>query len=164
MSSVVAEGKKILHISGKRACMSADRPLPTGLQTYYFEVTLLPLPNGQAELLGDSEFPEVAIGFYTVGGGAIEFPGWWVAPAVATTAKSWGYHSDTRAVYSSVEDKPGLDNRVIEEQRYTFTKNGTKVRSPVRKEVEGRLFLVAGLNEGVYFETNFGGGEAAEFV
>ncbi|KAL2128709.1 hypothetical protein VTI74DRAFT_8810 [Chaetomium olivicolor] len=180
-SSVVSEGKKILHTSGKRVCVSADRPLPTGLERYYFEVTLLPLHNGQAELPSGNEFPEMAIGFCTLGGAAIEFPGWWAAPDAATTAKSWGYHSDTGVVYSSVEDGPGFDDRVAEEQRYTvgdtvgcgvdlakgeiwFTKNGTKVPRLVRKGVEGRLFPVVGLHEGVYFETNFGRGEGEEFV
>jgi ankyrin repeat protein len=85
--SVRDEGKRIVHTSGKRVSVSAERPLPAGLEGYYFEVTLLELEEGEE----GSEFGEMAVGFCTLGGAAIEFPGWPVEEEGAA-ARSWGYH------------------------------------------------------------------------
>ncbi|KAK4246311.1 ankyrin-3 [Corynascus novoguineensis] len=166
-------GKTVLHTSRKRLCISADRPLPEGLETYYFEVTLKELPPAAAAAAQDKEWPEMAIGFCTLGGAALEFPGWWAPTDSPTTAKSWGYHSDTGGMYSSVmEQSDDYVDLVYEEQRYRvgdtvgagvdlgkgeiwFTRNGVKLDRVV-KGVEGRLFPVVGLHDEVCFETNFG--------
>lgn len=165
-ASVCEGGTRVLHTSGKRVCVSADRPLPPGLEGYYYEVTLLDVPGGK----GDREWPEMAVGFCTLGGAALEFPGWWVGSDGPSTARSWGYHSDTGEVYSSGEELSS--DRTVEELRYAvgdtvgagvdlgkgeiwFTKNGVRLEKVV-KGVEGRLFPVLGLHEEVCFETNFG--------
>ncbi|KAK4043889.1 ankyrin-3 [Parachaetomium inaequale] len=167
-------GKKILHTSGKRVCVSADRPLPVGLEGYYFEVTLREVPGGK----GEKEWPEMAVGFCTLGGAAVEFPGWWVVSDSPTTARSWGYHSDTGGVYASDAEDSFMDT-VWEELRYRvgdtvgagvdlgkgeiwFTRNGVRLERVI-KGVEGRLFPVVGLHEQVCFETNFGREGDGEF-
>ncbi|KAK4237004.1 ankyrin-3 [Achaetomium macrosporum] len=163
-------GRRVLHTSGKRVCVSADRPLPADLEGYYFEVTLQPLPAG---VQSKAEWPEMAVGFCTLGGAALEFPGWWAASDSPSTARSWGYHSDTGGVYSSVSDKEGFEDVVFEKYRYAvgdtvgcgvdlgkgeiwFTRNGERLDSVVVTGVEGRLFPVVGLHDPVCFETNFG--------
>ncbi|EAQ84541.1 hypothetical protein CHGG_08555 [Chaetomium globosum CBS 148.51] len=91
VGSVLNGGKRVRHVSGKRVCVSADRPLPAGLERYYFEVVLREVGGGK----GAKEWPEMAVGFCTLGGAALEFPGWWAASDSPSTASSWGYHSDT---------------------------------------------------------------------
>lgn len=169
-------GRRVVHTSGKRVCVSADRPLPAGLERYYFEVTLQEVPDGK----GEKEFGEMAIGFCTLGGAALQFPGWWSVSDSPTTAKSWGYHSDTGGVYSSVEAlaenfvdavHEGLRYRVgdtvgtrvdLGKGEIWFTRNGVKLEKVV-KGVEGRLFPVIGLHDEVCFETNFGREGDSEF-
>jgi ankyrin repeat protein len=175
-ASVLEGGKKILHTSGKRLAVSADRPLPAGLERYYFEVTLLDVPDAKQH---DIEFKEMAIGFCTLGGAALEFPGWYAAFESKSTAKSWGYHSDTGGLYSSVEEERQTDE-VYEEARYKvgdtvgcgvdlgkgeiwFTKNGVRLERVCSKGVHGRLFPVVGLHEEVCFVTNFGREGEGEF-
>ncbi|KAK4149122.1 ankyrin-3 [Chaetomidium leptoderma] len=187
--SVEGDGRRVLHVSGKRVCVSADRPLPAGLEGYYFEVTLVEVvwPAGRPEGGGEEEgrkrkkeWPEMAVGFCTLGGAALEFPGWWATSDSLTTARSWGYHSDTGGVYSSVEDPDDeIVHAVVDELKYKvgdtvgcgvdlskgeiwFTKNGVKLDTVV-KGVEGRLFPVVGLHDAVSFETNFGREGEGEF-
>ena len=172
--SVQEDGTRVVHTSGRRVCVSAERPLPDGLEGYYFEVELLEVPGGK----GEGVFPEMAVGFCTLGGAAITFPGWWGGEAVST-ARSWGYHSDTGRVYSSVDDRRTEEDSTLEESRYQigdtvgagvdlrkgeiwFTRNGVKLETVV-KGVEGRLFPVVGLHEEICFETNFGREGDGEF-
>ncbi|KAL2162477.1 hypothetical protein VTH06DRAFT_7391 [Thermothelomyces fergusii] len=171
-ASVLAGGREILHTSGKRLSVSADRPLPDGLESYYFEITLKEVPGREVK----RKWPKAAIGFCTLGGAAVSFPGWWEGDDGPTTAKSWGYHSDTGKLYSStdewVEDEDEGYDTSIKKQRYRvgdtvgagvdlargeiwFTRNGTRLKEVITG-VEGRLFPVVGLHEEVYFETNFG--------
>lgn len=173
--SVLEGGKRVRHVSGKRVCVSADRPLPAGLERYYFEVTLGEVDGGT----GAKEWPEMAVGFCTLGGAALEFPGWWAASDSPSTARSWGYHSDTGGMYSSVEDREDFVEVTIDELKYRvgdtvgagvdlakgeiwFTRNGVRLES-VLKGVEGRLFPVVGLHDEVCFETNFGREGDGEF-
>ncbi|KAL2178339.1 ankyrin repeat-containing domain protein [Thermothelomyces heterothallicus CBS 202.75] len=172
-ASVLEGGKEILHTSKKRVCVSTDRPLPDGLESYYFEITLKEVPDREVK----TKWPEVAIGFCTLGGAAVSFPGWWEGTDSPTTAESWGYHSDTGRMYSSTVD-PG-DDFTIKKQRYRvgdtvgagvdlakgeiwFTRNGVRLKE-VLTGVEGRLFPVVGLHEEVFFETNFGREGDGEF-
>jgi hypothetical protein len=128
---------------------------------------------------GDKEWPEMAVGFCTLGGAALEFPGWWAASDSPSTARSWGYHSDTGGMYSSVEDPENFVEVNIDELKYRvgdtvgagvdlakgeiwFTRNGVRLES-VLKGVEGRLFPVVGLHDEVCFETNFGREGDGEF-
>ncbi|KAL2268273.1 hypothetical protein VTJ83DRAFT_3119 [Remersonia thermophila] len=172
-------GRTIVHTSGKRLCISADKPIPLGLETYYFEVTLQEVPPelkkkkkpASAEDDGDPEYPEMAIGLCTLGGAAVPFPGWWNKENDEyVSAESWGYHSDVGAAYSSQND---FGDDGDDELRYRigdtvgcgvdlttgwvwFTKNGVRVTEGVKMEADGRLFPVVGLHEDVAFVTNFG--------
>ncbi|KAL2148960.1 hypothetical protein VTH82DRAFT_1646 [Thermothelomyces myriococcoides] len=174
-ASVLEGGKEILHTNKKRVAVSTDRPLPDGLESYYFEITLKEVPDRQVK----TKWPEVAIGFCTLGGAAISFPGWWEGENSATTAKSWGYHSDTGRMYTSTENPDDFEDTVIKKRRYRvgdtvgagvdlaageiwFTRNGVRLKE-VLTGVEGRLFPVVGLHEEVYFETNFGREGDGEF-
>jgi ankyrin repeat protein len=165
-------GRKILHTSGQRVCISADRPIPLGLDSYYFEVTLTDVPPEIVAKADDPDYPEMAIGLCTLGGVAIQFPGWWHGEVESySTAHSWGYHSDTGGVYSShdadSEDPYDEDRQYrvgdtvgcgvdLKEGRIWFTKNGVKHPKEITMESDGRLFPVVGLHEGVAFVTNFG--------
>ena len=164
--SVLESGVDIFHVTGDRVCVSGDRPLPAELDRYYFEVTLGDVAlrsNGEHE---QGQYPEVAVGFCTIGGGVVAFPGW-TPKSVAPAALSWGYHADDGGVYSSKGDG-ALDLR----RRYGpgdtvgcgvdlktgdiwWTLNGTKVDQTFGK-VEGRLFPLVGLHDKVFLETNFG--------
>jgi hypothetical protein len=126
-------------------------------------------------------YPEMAIGFCTLGGAALQFPGWEaVSDSPTSAARSWAYHSDTGGVYSSLESSKGSGGMVDEELRYGvgdtvgcgvdlgkgeiwFTKNGVKLEKVIKGELEGRLFPVVGLHGAVCFETNFGGEGDGEF-
>ncbi|KAK3291657.1 ankyrin repeat-containing domain protein [Chaetomium fimeti] len=85
--SVAEGGRRVVHTSGKRVCVSADRPLPAGLERYYFEVSLF---GEVGAVEGGKEWPEMAVGFCTLGGAALEFPGWWAASDSPSTARSIG--------------------------------------------------------------------------
>ncbi|KAK8116508.1 uncharacterized protein PG998_004789 [Apiospora kogelbergensis] len=100
----------------KHLCISADKPLPANIERYYFEIKFLgaahsaatsgddAISNGRGGKDGaknssiftkDSQegCPIVAIGFCTLGGAPISFPGW-PARRDAPSVHSWGYHGD----------------------------------------------------------------------
>jgi ankyrin repeat protein/F0F1-type ATP synthase delta subunit len=161
--NISEDGLHITHTSGDRICVSTDKPLPAGLETFYFEIMSVAMKDTEQYL-----HPEMGIGFCTLGGEAIQFPGW-PARADAPSAKSWGYHGDDGGMYNtSGEDdssdiarsyKPGdtvgcgvdLATRTI-----WFTKNGTKLDQTFTN-VQGRLFPLVGLSDVVQLQTNFTG-------
>jgi hypothetical protein len=220
----------VVHVSGRRVCVAAERPVP-GVGGFYFEVRLEEVGGvGREVEKGEQEeeevgeikevveveeqvaeelrfakeavkdlveisveasvetgaekqkrYPEMAIGFCTLGGAALQFPGWEaVSDSPTSAARSWAYHSDTGGVYSSLESSKGSGGMVDEELRYGvgdtvgcgvdlgkgeiwFTKNGVKLEKVIKGELEGRLFPVVGLHGAVCFETNFGGEGDGEF-
>ncbi|KAK3991458.1 ankyrin-3 [Cladorrhinum sp. PSN332] len=99
----------IVHTTGKRVCISADKPLPPRLDRYYFEVTIKELPkkdkdgstggssssNSNANGLEVHRPPKVAIGFATAPGTAIaSLAGGEKKDAGGKgLAKVWSYHS-----------------------------------------------------------------------
>ncbi|KAK4110137.1 hypothetical protein N656DRAFT_770513 [Canariomyces notabilis] len=171
------DGQTLLHTSGRRVCVSADKPLPAGLERYYFEVTLTEIPEGaarraaQANTRADKpEFSEIAVGFCTLGGAAIAFPGWFPFQDNLSGAESWAYHADTGNCYESCTE---VEEEIFDELRYGvgdtvgagvdldkgeiwFTRNGVVLEKRF-KSVTGRLFPVVGLHDPVMVETNFGG-------
>ncbi|KAL9108700.1 MAG: hypothetical protein Q9227_006496 [Pyrenula ochraceoflavens] len=141
-----------LSISGAYSyvCISTDNPLSVGCNKFYFEVTLK-----ETSSLEQDEFPKFALGFCTLGGSMIAFPGW-RSSRHAKHARSWGYHSDDGALAASsgvfLTDKsrrygPGDTIRCrvdLEAETIWFMKNGKKLEAEPFKEVRGRLFLILG--------------------
>ncbi|KAM7196764.1 ankyrin-3 [Naviculisporaceae sp. PSN 640] len=164
-------GTKIAHSTGERICLASDRPLPPGLDEYYFEVTFHDVPNAKQELLM-FEHPIVAIGFCTIGGAALKFPGWEPKPN-APRAKSWAFHGDDGGLFCSAdadsvaeipEFKYGLAGDTVgcgvnlRTHELFWTKNGVKIPGASFQNVDGRLFPVVGFSQHeVVCTTNFGG-------
>lgn len=164
----IAEGGRDLwHTSGERICISTDKPLPAGLDKFYFEVTSKVL-EGSGDIV-PSEWPKLAIGFCTIGANAISFPG--LPPRQdALGAQSWGYHgNDGRLYYSGNESGNCLDVDLPYRGGHTvgcgvdltthsmwLTRNGQKLESGFTN-VQGRLFPLLGLDDEVQLETNFTG-------
>lgn len=165
-TNVLEDGLRVIHAVDKQCCISTDRPLPAGVAQYYFEVTYKSVANP-----GQREHPVTAIGFCTIGGSAIRFPGW-PARQDAPSAKSWGYHGDDGFTFTSTseDDRTGstgsgdpygpgdtvgcgvdLTSRTI-----WFTRNGVKLDAGFTN-VQGRLFPILGFEHMVEIETNFSG-------
>ncbi|KAK0616888.1 ankyrin repeat-containing domain protein [Immersiella caudata] len=165
VKSVGEDGTTITFLSanGTEVSLSTNRPLPPGLEQYYFEVTLGDVGDGHAQ----DKFPIVAVGFCTIGGGVIDFPGWLPKPT-ALQAKSWAYHGDDGGIYRSTGtgyadeflkhygpgDTIGCGVDLAKREVW-WTRNGVKLDATV-KDVDGRLFPVIGLDSNVKVETNFG--------
>lgn len=166
--SVLEDGISIVHTSGERVCVSSDRPLPAGLGKYYFEVTLKDVGEAtDGAYVQDKRNAEAAVGFCTIGGGVIQFPGW-LPKSVAPAAKSWAYHADDGGVYSSkgtgyssatlsryaAGDTVGCGVDLASKEMW-WTLNGERLDFTM-SDVEGRLFPVIGLSDKMALETNFG--------
>lgn len=164
-TTISENGKVVNHTGGQRLCISTDKPLPAGLDTYYFEVTSREPEDGKTH----PEWPEMAIGFCTIGGKAIEFPGW--PPRLnAPSARSWGFHGDNGGLYVSSNEKGELVDEDLPyraghtvgcgvdltSQTMWFTRNGQKLKAKF-DNVQGRLFPLLGLVDDVSLETNFTG-------
>ncbi|KAK0644158.1 ankyrin repeat-containing domain protein [Cercophora newfieldiana] len=164
--SVAEDGTTITYLSnGENLSLSTNRPLPPGLEQYYFEVTLENIGGGYPQVAN----PEVAIGFCTIGAGVVDFPGW-LPKVTALEAKSWAYHGDDGGVYRSTGTiyadeylKPfGPGDTIgcavdLAKHEISWTRNGVKLDATV-KDVEGRLFPIIGMSTNVKVETNFGTG------
>lgn len=131
-------------------------------------------------------YPVVAIGFCTLVGAMIEFPGWEPRPDAPAT-RSWAYHGDDGGFFSStlgpgamwVKQGPryglvsdtvvcGVDFDMGKRQHggssnggasasIWFTYNGERLGQHEFASVRGRLFPVLGLRDAVRLETLFGG-------
>ncbi|KAJ2980175.1 hypothetical protein NUW58_g7020 [Xylaria curta] len=142
--------------------ISAEKPLPAGLDAYYFEVSV-------KKLEAENENPLMAIGFCTLDGASIQYPGW--GATSAPSAVSWGYHSDDGSLRHGTEND--ADPKMNTDWKYKsgdtvgcgvdynkeeiwFTKNGKRIEYSFSK-VQGRLFPVLGLVDSVELETKFAG-------
>jgi ankyrin repeat protein len=158
------DGLEITYKAGTECSISSDKPLPAGLDRYYYEVTLRDLPPEEQEDAPDYLF--FGIGFCTFGAQHYNFPGW--SPKRNTpSGQSWAYHGDDGwfgAGTGATQDfgEPygpghtvgcGVD---LETQKIWFTKQGKKLEFE-HEGVRGRLFPVIGLSDRVDLETNFGG-------
>ncbi|KAK0306959.1 hypothetical protein LTR82_016190 [Friedmanniomyces endolithicus] len=157
------DGTSIVWPTGTgRVCISTDKPLPAGQPEYYFEVTSKKMAGEK-----QAEYPILAIGFCTLQGSAIDFPGWEPSRR-APPASSWGYHGDDGNLADSSIPEPDTDI----ERRYRagdtvgcgvdtdenfiwFTRNGKRLEKEL-KDVRGRLVPLLGLWGAVQLETNFG--------
>ncbi|KAH7082503.1 hypothetical protein FB567DRAFT_107375 [Paraphoma chrysanthemicola] len=167
-TQIADDGTTVKHTSGKRICISANKPLPAGLDSFYFEITSKPTTR---ETRHDSQkdFPVLAIGFCTIGGSAILFPGW-PPRGAAPSARSWGYHADDGGLFDShCEEFEAVATEVpygpghtigcgvdLTTQTMWFTRDGRRLESEF-KNVQGRLFPLLGLEDEVLVETNFTG-------
>ncbi|KAH7070792.1 hypothetical protein BKA63DRAFT_84411 [Paraphoma chrysanthemicola] len=167
-TQIAEDGTTVKHTSGKQICISTNKPLPAGLDSFYFEITSKPT-TGDASHDSHKDFPILAIGFCTIGGSAILFPGW-PPRGAAPSARSWGYHADDGGFFESrceefeavATELPygpghtigcGVD---LTTQTMWFTRDGRRLESEF-KNVQGRLFPLLGLEDEVLLETNFTG-------
>ncbi|KAF2966493.1 hypothetical protein GQX73_g7098 [Xylaria multiplex] len=160
--TISEDGLNITHANWSRLCVTTDRPIPAGLDNFYFEITPEPL-NTRVVL----KYSEVAIGFCTLRGGAIEFPGWPPRDQV-NPAASWGYHGDNGGFYCSTREgfvdsslRYGIGDTVgcgvnLTTGKVWFTKNGELLKYSFQ-DAHGRLFPVVGLRQPIRFSTNFVG-------
>jgi ankyrin repeat protein len=163
-TNIAEDGTSVSHSSGERICVSTDKPLPAGLDTFYFEVTSKPIEGVPVDTAA-----EWAIGFCTIGGQSIAFPGW-PRRSYAPSARSWGYHGDNGGLYQSGNDQgtavgfaqpykagdtvgAGVD---LTTGKIYFKRNGERIESGF-DGVQGRLFPLLGLVDRVELETNFRG-------
>ncbi|KAI0814195.1 ankyrin repeat-containing domain protein [Xylaria sp. FL0064] len=161
--AISEDGLIITYTTGVRVCVTTDRPLPAGLDDFYFEITLEHLDTQHR-----MDYPIFAIGFCTLRGHTIVFPG---GPPQdrAKSAASWGYHGDIGGFFCSTGE--GLPMFVDSSLRYQagdtvgcgvdlttgrmwFTKNGEMLKHSFQ-DVHGRLFPVVGLRHAVRFSANF---------
>jgi ankyrin repeat protein len=158
------DGLEITYIAGTECSISTDKPLPAGLDRYYYEVTLGDPPGEEQD--GDADDPAVGVGFCTFGAQCYEFPGW---PPKRNTpsGQSWAYHGDdgwfgAGSFAMQIYGEPygpgdtvgcGVD---LETRKIWFTKQGRKLEFE-HEGVRGRLFPILGLSDRVSLETNFGG-------
>jgi ankyrin repeat protein len=164
-TDIVEGGTTVVHLSGERVCISTNKPLPAGLDRFYFEIVIENVSGDDGEI----SHPVLAVGFCTIGGSAISFPGW-PPRGSAPSARSWGYHGNDGCLYDSCN---ASGNEIASEIPYGgwhvigcgvdlttktiwFTRNGRRLASEFQ-DVQGRLFPVLGLKDGVRVETNFAG-------
>jgi hypothetical protein len=161
--AVSEDGLEITHTSDERLCLTTDKPLPAGLDRFYYEITLSACEDVEEQL----DNPIFGIGFCTIGAPAYTFPGW-EPKRSAPSGKSWAYHGDDGGLFANHgsntidQDEPygpgdtvgcGVD---LESGRIWFTRNGQRLQCE-HTNVTGRLFPIVGLKDAVSVRTNFGG-------
>ncbi|KAK4194217.1 ankyrin repeat-containing domain protein [Triangularia verruculosa] len=175
--AVQEDGITIQHATGKKVSISADKPLPPGLERYYYEITIRPpppAPEPEPMFNAPTTPPRalVALGFSSVGGAGVRFPGDAVKEDDPNPeVRSWAYNSRAGEIYASdgsgsefyapfgeVGDTIGVGVDLGARKMWA-TKNGVKVGVYDDEDgaVSGRLFPIVGFSGLVQFETNFGG-------
>ena len=167
LTEASADGRSLKHTQSSIVCISTDKPLPAGLDMFYFEVAIK--KQSEEEASAKPEWPTLAIGFCTIGGRAIRFPGW-CPRQDAPSARSWGYHGDDGGLFysgnpnsSPVDFEPryqpghtigcGVD---LKTRTMWFTRNGQKLGANFNN-ISGRLFPLLGFEDEIELETNFTG-------
>lgn len=167
-TDISEDGLTIKHTNGNVMCISANKPIPGGLDRYYYEITLKPLPEWN---YGEDEFPSFAMGFGNMSSGThFEFPGWGPLPR-APSARSWGYHADDGLLL--YDDGDDDDQEIETNLRYGpgqtvgcgvdlashtmwFTHAGKKLENGF-SNIHGRLFPLIGIEHIIEVQTNFTG-------
>lgn len=155
-------GLEIVHESGTQCTIATDKPLPAGLDRYYFEVTSRKLTEDKDQ----PENPFMAIGFCTLGAQYYDFPGWEPKrkfPSGRSCGDDGGMYAGTSFSARSFGEPYGPGDTIgcvvdLDTRKLWYTKNGKKCDYEL-EGVSGRLFPIIGLQAKVSLETNFGGKE-----
>lgn len=163
-TTLSGDGLVVSNTEHSKFCLSTERPLPPGLERYYFEMTLKAMTPSQP-----NEHPIVAIGFCTHDASQFRFPGF--RPLnLAHSAKSWAYHGDDGLKWcdgdiefgtsDDWQHRYGVGDTVgagfdSQEGIVWFTRNG-KIVAPILRGVEGRMFPLIGVDDEIVIGTNFG--------
>ena len=165
-STLSEDGLTITHTSGIRRSLSTDKPIPAGIDKYYYEVTSMKIEDPDVE---QEDNPIMAVGFCTFGAKSFVFPGWAPIP-LAPSARSWAYHGDDGGFfcnyYGGPTDPEGWESEYapgdtigcgidLITREVWFTLNGEKLESTF-EDVRGRLLPIVGLRDNVLIKTNFG--------
>ncbi|KAK3381218.1 ankyrin repeat-containing domain protein [Podospora didyma] len=167
------DGTTLIWTDRSAVTFAADKPLPAGLEKFYFEITLQAPPSSITTSTTATEDEDnfsslVAIGFSTIGGAAMVLPG---HPHPHGSGRSWAWHADDGGLYASergdqkseyLEWRYKVGDTVgcgvdLSTQEIWFTLNG-KRRDEGFRGVDGRMFPVVGFRDAeVQVVTNFGG-------
>lgn len=144
------EGVKIRYTAATKCCVCTDKPLPAGLDCFYYEVTSHALLGEE----GQSTYPIMALGFCTFGAQSYQFPGW---PPKYTmqSGQSWAYHGDDGFICAGTFDRPRFGDKYgpgdtvgcgvnLETQKIWFTRSGRSLTSSIMAS-EGGYSLPLGL-------------------
>jgi hypothetical protein len=100
-AEVASNDLEIIHESRTQCVVSTIKPLPAGLDKYYFEVTSRKLAEDKEQ----PDSPFMGIGFCTLGAQYYEFPGWEPKRSFPS-GRSWAHHGDDGGFYDGRSTSP----------------------------------------------------------
>jgi len=171
LTQVLQDGTTVTHTSGERVCLSTTRPLPPGLDNFYFEITSKATGSDPSDASDISNKELYTLSWESVFAPSVVLPSSFQAGRLVALrqARSWGYHGDDGAIFDSESHIQPVSNELqyragdtvgcgvdLATQKMWFTRNGHKLESEFGN-VKGRLFPLLGLRDEIEIETNFTG-------